>query len=105
MSLNRNEQMIQDYLRARPDELRHWQEVVRREANRAGDPHEAAVWLERELWRYFEERAAVAEPFRGVARREGLVRTSMRNLAELLLRLWAPSAAKPKDPDTWRPYA
>ncbi len=105
MSLNRNEQMIQDYLRARPDELRHWQEVVRREARRAADPHAAAVALERELWRYFEERAAVAEPFRGAARREGLARTSMRNLAELLLRLWAPSIPKPKDPDTWRPYA
>ena len=105
MSLNRNEQMIQDYLRARPDEMRHWQEVVRREAKRAGDAHAAAAVLERELWRYFEERATVAEPFRGAAGREGLARTSMRNLAELLLRLWAPSATKPKDPDTWRPYA
>lgn len=105
MSLNRNEQMIQAYLQARPDELRHWQEVVRREAKRASDPHAAAVVLERELWRYFEERAAVAEPFRDVARREGLVRTSMRNLAELLIRLWAPFPEKPRGPDAPRPYA
>lgn len=105
MSLNRNEQMIQDHLRARPDELRHWQEVVRREAKRAGDPHAAATVLERELWRYFEERATMAEPFRDLARREGLARTSMRNLAELLIRLWAPPPEKPKNPGVWLPYA
>lgn len=100
MSLNRHEQMIQDYLRARPDELSHWQEVVRREARRAVDPHAAALVIERELWRYFEERAAVAEPFRGLARREGLTRTSLRNLAELLLRLWVASPPKTKAPDS-----
>ncbi|MBC8009470.1 MAG: hypothetical protein H7067_05185 [Burkholderiales bacterium] len=100
MSLNRHEQMIQDYLRARPDELSHWREVVTREARRAADPHEAALVLERELWRYFEERAAVAEPFRGLARREGLARTSLRNLAELLLRLWVAPSPKPKSSDS-----
>ncbi|MBC8012114.1 MAG: hypothetical protein H7067_18675 [Burkholderiales bacterium] len=96
MSLNRNEQMVHDYLRSRPDEAAHWQEVVRREVKRTADAHAAAALLERELWRYYEERAAVAEPFRGVVRREGLVRTSMRNLAELLIRLWAPPPVKAK---------
>lgn len=100
MSLNRHEQMIQDYLRARPDELSHWQDVVRREARRAPDPHAAALVLERELWRYFEERAAVAEPFRSLARREGLARTSLRNLAELLLRLWVAPPPKSKTSET-----
>ena len=91
--------MIHDYLHAHPDELRHWREVVRREAGRAADAHGAAVVLERELRRYHEERAAVAEPFRGVALREGPPRTSLRNLAELLIRLWAADALKPADPE------
>lgn len=95
MSLNRNEQMVYDYLQTQPDERRHWEGVVKREAARAGgDRHAAAFSLEGELWRYYVERAGVTEPFRGAARREGLARTSMRNLAELLLRLWAPAPAK-----------
>lgn len=95
MSLNRTEQMLHDYLHAQPDERRHWQDVVRREAARAGDPHAAAFTLEAELWRYYLERASVAEPFRGAVRREGAARTSLRNLAELLLRLWAPPPPAP----------
>jgi hypothetical protein len=94
MSLNRREQLTHDYLLARPDERRHWESVVRGEAARAaGDAHAAAAPLERALWAYFEERAAVTEPFRGEFRREGAARTSMKNLAELLLRLWAPPPA------------
>lgn len=105
MSLNRNEQMTYDYLHAQADEKRHWQDVVRREFARAeGDPHAAATVLERDLWRYYAERAEVAEPFRGEAQRAGLARTSMRNLAELLLRLWAPPPpAKSSKPTL--PYA
>lgn len=96
--------MTYDYLHAQVDEKRHWQEVVRREFTRAeGDTHAAAAVLERELWNYFAERAEVVEPFRGEARRVGLVRTSMRNLAELLLRLWAPPPAK--SATSARPYA
>jgi hypothetical protein len=93
MSLNRTEQMIHDYLLSRTEELRYWQDRVRREAKQSEDPHAAAASLERGLWAYYEERAAVAEPFRSVVRREGLRRTSLRNLAELLLRLWAPPPA------------
>ena len=91
--------MVYDYLHAQPEERRHWEGVVKREAARAEDPHAAAVWLEGELWRYYLERAGVVEPFRGAARREGVARTSMRNLAELLLRLWAPPPPKPKPGD------
>ena len=60
-----------------------------------------------ELWRYLEERSAVASPFREIAQREGLSRTSLRNLAEYLLRLWAPVKVKPRGEDEapWRPYA
>ncbi len=96
MSLNRTEQMIHDYLHTRPEELRHWRDRVCREAKLAADPHAAAASLERALWAYYEERAGVAEPFRSTALREGLRRVSLRNLAELLVRLWAPVPVRPK---------
>lgn len=70
--------------------------MVRREMARATDPHEVAFALEGDLWAYYVERAGVVEPFRGEAAREGLRRTSMRNLADLLIRLWAPPPPKPK---------
>lgn len=103
MSLNRNEQQVYDYLHKHPDELRHWQGVVKREVDRATDAHFLTSGIDRMLWRYYEELAGVAEPFRSVARQEGLTRTSMRNLAELLLRLWTPPQALPKSTDL--PYA
>ena len=90
MSLHRTEQMIHDYLIAQPEELRHWKDRVSREATRTADRFAAAAVIERDLWAYYEERSRVAEPFRSAARREGLRRVSLRNLAELLLRLWAP---------------
>jgi len=56
----------------------------------------AAGRLDGELWRYYVERSAVAAPFREAVRHEGLERTSMRNLAELLIRLWTEPRPKPK---------
>jgi len=107
MSLNRAEQMVFDYVQGHPDEKRHWLDKVTALSARARDPHEAAVALEEELWRYYEERSAVASPFRELAQREGLRRTSLRNLAEYLLRLWAPVKARKKsaDGEPMRPYA
>ncbi len=95
--------MLHDYLHAHAEERRHWQDVVRREAREASDVHAASLVIERELWRYYEERAQVAEPMRDAVRREGLRRVSLRNLAELLLRLWAADAVRPRDPDAPRP--
>jgi hypothetical protein len=86
MSLNSCEQKTFDYLRGQPDERRFWQDKVRKAA--AAEPAEAAARLERELWAYFEERSRALPAWREAAQREGLKRTSMRNLAELLLRLW-----------------
>ncbi len=107
MSLNRAEQMVFDYVQQHPDEKRHWQDKVSTISARASDPHGAAVVLEEELWRYYEERSAVASPFREIAQREGLRRISLRNLAEYLLRVWAPVKAKQKSADgtPMRPYA
>lgn len=107
MSLNRAEQMVFDYLQQQPDEKRHWQEKVSTISARARDPHVAAMELDEALWRYFEERSAVASPFRETAQREGLRRISLRNLAELLFRLWAPVKVQPRadGEEPWRPYA
>lgn len=94
MSLNRSEQMVFDYIQAHAEERQFWVDKVQKTSARAGDPHAAVFLLEGDLWGYFEERSGVASPFREQARREGVQRTSMKNLAEYLLRLWAPP--KPK---------
>jgi len=96
MSLNRNEQMFSDYVCAHPEETRFWEEKVRVVAAGAADGHAAAVELERELWRYFEERSQVVPAFREAVAHHGAQRVSLRNLAELWLRLWAPPRPKPK---------
>lgn len=91
--------MVLEYLQGHLEERHYWLEKVRRTSASSADEHEAAILLERELWHYFEERSTVAEPFKSTARREGLRRTSMRNLAEYLLRLWAPRAKKKPAPE------
>ena len=90
MSLNRCEQMIFDYVQSHPEERHFWQDKVRALAAGAPDEHAVAAGLESELWCYLEERSRVAEPFRSAAARESLRRTSLRNLAEHFLRMWAP---------------
>ena len=95
MSLNRCEQRVFDYLQGHREERQFWQDKVRAAAGALGD-HAAAVRLDGELWRYYLERSAVAPAFMEAARLEGLQRTSMKNLAELLLRLW--TEPKPRKP-------
>lgn len=96
MSLNSCEQRIFDYLQRHPEERHHWQRKFQTVTKAANDDHVAAAQLEPELWRYYEERSAVAAPFKEAAGREGLRRTSMRNLAELLIRLWTEPRPKKK---------
>jgi hypothetical protein len=96
MSLNRNEQMFSDYVCAHPEEKRFWEEKVRVVAAGAADGHAAATELERELWRYFRERGQVVPSFREAVAHQGSQRASLRNLAELWLRQWAPPRPKPK---------
>jgi hypothetical protein len=88
MSLNRCEQRVFDYLQSHPEERHYWIGKFQGALKEAGDEHIAAFRLESDLWRYYQERSAVASPFKEAAQVEGLRRTSMRNLAELLLRLW-----------------
>lgn len=97
MSLNRSEQLVSDYVASHPEEKSFWIEKVQ-SAAREGDEQGAAARLADQLWDYFEERAGVAEPFRSIAQREGLRRTSMRNLAEYWLRLWSPVKPRPPKP-------
>jgi hypothetical protein len=96
MSLNRCEQRLFDYVERHPEERHYWTAKVQSVYRRTGDAMAASVELEPLLWSYYEERSAVAAPFKEAVRTEGLRRTSMKNLAEFLLRLW--TEPKPKKP-------
>lgn len=100
MSLNRNEQRVFDYIQSHAEERQYWLGKVQNFDAAIPDPHVAATKLETELWRYYQERSEVVREFREVAQREGLQRTSMRNLAEYLLRLWSPPKAKKSAPQS-----
>lgn len=99
MSLNRCEQRVYDYLQGHPEERHYWISKVQTVCRSEPDEFVAAGRLEGELWRYYQERSAVAQPFKQAAAAEGLKRTSMRNLAELLIRLWVEPRPKKKRSD------
>lgn len=88
--------MIFDYWETNPDERQFWRDKVQAVVRASSDDHAAAFHLEADLWAYFVERSEVVKSFREVAGREGLARTSMRNLAEYLIRLWTEPRPKPK---------
>ena len=96
MSLNRCEQRVFDYLQSHLDERHYWQGKFQQAAKSTDDERVAVERLEPELWRYYTERSAVASPFKEAAVTEGLRRTSMKNLAELLMRLWTEPKPKKK---------
>lgn len=96
MSLNRSEQILYDYLLRHADERQHLQNKVRAIVAQCQEAASAVSRIDSELWRYFEERSAVAPVFVAAARDYGLKRTSMKNLAEFLVRLWTePRPRKP----------
>jgi len=99
VSLNRSEQRIFDYLSAQADERQFWVGKVQKIAHAEVDDFAAALRLEPELWSYYVERSSVVPKLREAAAQEGLKRTSMRNLAELLIRLWtSPRPKRRRDP-------
>jgi hypothetical protein len=103
MSLNRSEQMLFDYVQGQSEERQYWQDKVRAIVSRSADIPIAVALLDSELWRYYVERSEVAPVFVAAARAHGLKRTSMKNLAEHLVRLWTeprPKKPKPQDPTT-----
>jgi hypothetical protein len=103
MSLNRAEQRVFDYWQGNADERRFWESKVREAVRQASDDHAAVARLGPELWRYYEERSAVAAVFKEAVRHEGLQRTSMKNLAEFLVRLWVEPRPKKKPATEERP--
>lgn len=94
MSLNRTEQRLFDYMLKHAEERQYWQHKVQRIAAGEPDRHAAAHRLDAELWHYHRERIGVVPELRDAAGREGTARTSLKNLAEYLLRLWAPPPPK-----------
>lgn len=95
VSLNRCEQLLLEYVERSGEERQYCIHKVQSLA-KSFSPHLAAERLDGELWRYFLERASVVPALREFIKVEGAARTSMRNLAEYLLHLWAP--ARPKSP-------
>ncbi|MCX6956383.1 MAG: hypothetical protein NTV51_29970 [Verrucomicrobia bacterium] len=96
MSLNRSEQRIFDYWQGHRGERQFWEDKVRALAKSVPDEHVAAAKLDTELWRYYEERCGVVPAFKDAVRHEGMQRISMKNLAELILRLWLEPRPKKK---------
>ncbi len=96
MSLNRLEQTLHDYIVSHPEERHFWQNKVRALNAGAAEPSQAVGRLDAELWRYYEERSAVVASIKEAVRAYGLKRTSMKNLAEYLSRLWV--EPKPRKP-------
>lgn len=94
MSLNRCEQTFFDYLSQRAEERQYWQEKVRRMFGPGELSHYTVMALERELWAGFMERSSVVPVLRQWVQAEGSSRTSMKNLAEHIVRLWAPPIVK-----------
>lgn len=94
MSLNRCEQRIIEYVEAHKEERQYWELKVRAAAKSYPDDYGASLALDADLWAYYVERSQVVEPFVSAAKREGLRRTSLRNLAEYWLRLWTTPRTK-----------
>lgn len=93
MSLNRYEQAVFDYLQSHPEELRHWENKVSTRAMRGElPPHQ----LVEELSDYIRERGTHTRPFSEWMEVGGVPRSSLRNLADYLLRIWGPVVAKKK---------
>jgi hypothetical protein len=90
MSLNRCEQTFFNYLSQRAEERQYWQEKVRRLAASDDINHYRIMALERDLWANFVERSQIDPGLRLWVQTHGPARTSMRNLAEHLVRLWVP---------------
>lgn len=96
MSLNRCEQRIEDYLQSHKEERQFWQAKVRTIVAGETELSKAASRIEIELWRYYVERSGVVPSFKQAVLHEGSARTSLRNLAELMIRLWTEPRKKPK---------
>jgi hypothetical protein len=94
MSLNRCEHTLYDYVKGHRDEGQYLREKVHNIIAASLDLPTAVARIDLELWRYYQEREAVVPAFAEAMGTGGLRRISMKNLAELLVRLWV----EPKPP-------
>ncbi len=85
-----------DYVEKHPEERQYWLYKVRGLADLCATAHDAATRLEGQLWMYYIERAGVIPAFKEFRKAQCGARTSMKNLAEYLLRSW--TTPKPKNP-------
>jgi hypothetical protein len=96
MSLNRCEHTLYDYIKGHRDEGQYLQEKVHKLIAASADTPAAVTRINLELWQYYQERAAVVPAFAASMGTGSLGRASMKNLAELLVRLWV--EPKPRKP-------
>lgn len=88
MSLSRHEQRLFDYVKANPEEFRHWQGKVESRTRQAADLGWVTRNLERDLREYLAERAENVAALRDL--RGDAARLRLLNLAEYLVRVWGP---------------
>jgi hypothetical protein len=104
VSLNRIEQTLFDYIKRHPEERQYIQDKVRAISTGSSAAEAAVARIDLELWRYYEERSSVVPVLRDAVRAFGIQRTSMKNLAEYLVRIWTDpkprKSAEQGDPST-----
>ena len=91
MALNQIEQRLFDYMQKNLDERHFWEQKVRALAAAHVDDFAAGAALDAEIRAYASERVRVVESLSDMP-----AGVSMRNLAEYLLRVWAPPRPKKK---------
>jgi hypothetical protein len=80
--------MLYDYMQGKQDERQFLQDKVRSIVANSREISDAVSRIDAELWRYYLERSEVTPVFMASVRSYGNKRTSMKNLAEHLVRLW-----------------
>jgi hypothetical protein len=97
MSLNRCEQTAFDYVKTHPGERQYLQDKVQAIVLGSTEIAKAVTRIDSELWRYYEERSSVVPAFSAALGPGTPRKTSMKNLAELLVRMWVePNVVKSK---------
>jgi len=91
MALNQIEQRLFDYMQKNLDERLFWEQKVRALAAAHVDDFAAGAAIEGEIRAYVVERVRIVKSLSDMP--TGI---SMRNLAEYLLRVWAPPRPKKK---------
>jgi hypothetical protein len=91
--------MLYDYFQGKPDERQYLKNKVQALVRESHDGPSAVSRIDAELWRYYLERSEVAPDFIAAARAQGTQRTSMKNLAEHLVRAWTEPRPRKTEPE------